>query len=103
MISSPEETLRERAEKWRSQLEMGEVVQGRSAVGGGSLPEETLPTALLAFKIPKPDRFVKSLRSADPPIIARIEKELVLFDSRTVLPEQDEHLLSQLKSLLSAG
>jgi L-seryl-tRNA(Ser) seleniumtransferase len=69
-------------------------------VGGGSLPGETLPTALLALDVPAPDAFAARLRGADTPIIARIAEGRVLFDPRTVLPGQDDALLDALKSLV---
>jgi hypothetical protein len=42
---------------------------------------------------------LKKLREANPPVIARVENDTILFDPRTVL--QDGLLLSTLKSLLS--
>ena len=41
------------------------------------------------------------LRASNPPVIARTENDRVLLDPRTVLVEQNETLLSILKSLLS--
>jgi hypothetical protein len=40
------------------------------------------------------------MREANPPIIARTENDKVLLDPRTVLPEQDQAVISNLKSLL---
>ncbi|TFH37832.1 MAG: L-seryl-tRNA(Sec) selenium transferase [Anaerolineales bacterium] len=89
MIAMDESTLQARAHAWRKKLGRGEVVPGRSTVGGGSLPEESLPTWLLALAFEKPDRIAAQLRANDPPIIARIEDDHLLFDPRTVLAEQD--------------
>ena len=94
MISASEHSVRARAESWVSRLESpSEVVGTRSAVGGGSLPGETLPTWALALKTGSADLFMGRLRQSDPPIIARVEADRVLLDPRTVLPEEDEALL----------
>jgi L-seryl-tRNA(Ser) seleniumtransferase len=53
MIAAPANDLRARAERWQVALAeraiASAVVQAHSTVGGGSLPEETLPTWVLAF------------------------------------------------------
>ncbi len=61
-----------------------DVIDGRSTVGGGSLPGETLPTKLIALSVNSPDAFLEKLRHSDPPVIARIENDRVVFDLRTV-------------------
>jgi L-seryl-tRNA(Ser) seleniumtransferase len=76
------------------------VIPGNSTVGGGSLPGETLPTHLLALEMPKPNQVLADLRHALPPIIARIKDDLVVFDPRTVLPEQEEDLLFGIKNVV---
>lgn len=96
MISVPEAELKARVEGWITKLGHGEPRAGRSTVGGGSLPEETLPTWLLAFRVKHPDATVHRLREGDPPIVARIEDDLIVIDSRTVLVHQEEDLLTQL-------
>jgi len=100
MISTSPEAIRLRAKSWLSHLGMGEVVRGESAVGGGSLPGEILPTHLLALDVRSPKRFLKELRDADPPVIARTQEDRVLLDPRTVLPEQDSRLLGILGGIL---
>ena len=94
------EQVSARADGWRAALGQGEVIQSESTVGGGSLPEESIPTCVLALSVKSTDRFLKKLREANPPVIARTENDKVLFDPRTVLPSQDQSLVSNLKSLL---
>ncbi|MBZ0301684.1 MAG: L-seryl-tRNA(Sec) selenium transferase, partial [Anaerolineae bacterium] len=98
MIARPLEDIRRTAQVWASVIG-GEVIDGESAVGGGSLPGESLPTCLLALDVPHPDDFLAALRDADPPVIARIAEDKVLFDPRTVLPGQDTQLLDVLSRL----
>ena len=98
MISLTPEELRLRAEAWREALGQGEVIPSESTVGGGSLPEECMATFVLTMNVKSPDRFLKKLRQADPPVIARAENNRILFDPRTVL--DDEKLLQTLKQVL---
>jgi L-seryl-tRNA(Ser) seleniumtransferase len=94
MVACPSQTLQARAQHWADVLQQGEVIAGLSTVGGGSLPEETLPTFLLALAPARLTRFLAKLRSFTPPVIGRIENERAVFDPRTVLPEQEEALLA---------
>lgn len=91
--------LKSRAEAWRAELGQGDVIKSESTVGGGSLPDECVSTYVLALSKKSPDKFMKKLRESNPPIIARVEDDTILFDPRTVL--DDETLLRTLKSLLS--
>ncbi|MFQ5924237.1 MAG: L-seryl-tRNA(Sec) selenium transferase [Anaerolineales bacterium] len=101
MIAAHEDQLKKHSEEWIQQLGTGKVMPGRSTVGGGSLPEETLPTSLLALDVPHPNAFADRLREADPPIVARVENDHVMIDPRTVLPGQEKTLLSGLKVALN--
>ena len=99
MMALELEQLKARAEGWRDHLGTGEVLVSESTVGGGSLPEECIPTYAFALHVRSPDKFSKKLRNTRPPIIARVENDTILFDPRTVL--DDETLLARLKPLLS--
>jgi L-seryl-tRNA(Ser) seleniumtransferase len=99
MIAAQPERLRERATRWHSELTGDwEIIDGQSTVGGGSLPEESLPTVLLAYAVESPNAFAARLRRSWPPVIARVENDRVLFDPRTVLDEQDAQLLNGIRS-----
>lgn len=100
MMSLTHEQVKVRAETWRAEVRQGEVIQSESTVGGGSLPEESMPTFVLALNVKSPDKFLKKLRGANPPIIARTENDQVLLDPRTVL--NDDLLLQALKEVLDA-
>jgi L-seryl-tRNA(Ser) seleniumtransferase len=71
------------------------LVPGSSAVGGGSAPGVEVPTVLIALARDgeTPDALSIHLRSATPPVIARIENDRVVLDLRTVLEDQDEEIL----------
>ncbi len=97
MVAMSPQAVRARAEAWRDHLGMGEVRPAVSTVGGGSLPEATLPTYVLALRPRHPMTFLARLRAQEPPIIARVEDDAVLFDPRTVFPEQEEALLAGIR------
>jgi L-seryl-tRNA(Ser) seleniumtransferase len=61
-----------------------------SAPGGGSFPLATLPTRAVALSHPKiaPDAIEAGLRASSPPILARVANDAVLFDPRTLLPDE---------------
>lgn len=98
MIAATRESLDARATKWAERLRASKldasVIDAESTVGGGSLPDETLPTRALALTVASPDTFAARLRANTPPIIARIEANRLLFDPRTVLPNEDDALLA---------
>ncbi len=73
--------------------------EGKSMVGGGTLPEQSLPTALVSIKPEGSlEAFSRRLRLSRPPLMARLESDLILIDMRTVFPEQDALLVSIIAS-----
>ena len=96
MIRASIDDVRRRAAMWSVKLEERGVptslVPGDSAVGGGSLPGHALPTMLIALRGPA-SRLAAALRSGEPPVIARIEKDACCIDPRTVLKGEDETLI----------
>lgn len=109
MVAMPVDEIEGRAARVARRLRQdglaADLRAGLSTVGGGSLPGETLPTRLIALA-PGPDRppamdLAARLRRMDPPLVARIERDLLLLDLRTVRPEEDrvvaEHLLAAAK------
>jgi L-seryl-tRNA(Ser) seleniumtransferase len=108
-IAAPVEDLRRRAEHWAEALSgwgcsAASAVSGVSTVGGGSLPGETLPTVVCAVELAgsAADRWAERLRGGSPSVVARIARDRVLLDPRTVLPEEDEMLLAALQRALPA-
>jgi L-seryl-tRNA(Ser) seleniumtransferase len=105
-IAQTPEALRDRADRWLAGLGPAgkgcEVRGSRSAVGGGSLPEVTLPTFVLALPSREPDALAARLRQADPPVIARIEEDRVVLDPRTVMPHEDEAVVRGVRGALGA-
>src|SRR6266566_5811059 len=104
MICAPAGKMANRAGSWASQLQkqgiMARTQRGESTIGGGSLPGETLPTTLLALDaehVPFPlDELAKRLRMRKMPVIARIQRDTLLLDPRTVFKEQDKEVVRAL-------
>jgi len=79
-----------------------QAIKGDSMVGGGTLPEQSLPTVLVSIKPEGSlEAFSRRLRLSDPPLVARVENDLLLIDMRTVFPEQDKLLVSVIASALA--
>jgi L-seryl-tRNA(Ser) seleniumtransferase len=106
-IAAAPQALAERASRWLAALgDAGkgcEVRESRSAVGGGSLPEVTLPTSVLALPPGDADALAARLRRADPPVVARIEEDRVVLDPRTVMPHEDEAVVRAVLGALATG
>ena len=100
MIARSLESIAAEAQQWATKLhEQGieaELIDGRSRVGGGSLPGTSLPTKLVAITNDDPESLAFRLRTADMPVIGRIQDGRVLLDPRTVLPDQGAVLLRTL-------
>jgi L-seryl-tRNA(Ser) seleniumtransferase len=78
------------------------LCDGSSRVGGGAMPLEEIRSRLLCIsprKLPAP-YIVKLLRSYNPPIIARLEKDHVLLDVRTV-QEKELRIVAEAISKIS--
>jgi L-seryl-tRNA(Ser) seleniumtransferase len=106
MISMQADAVKERAQEWQSALEAPATLEpSRSAIGGGSLPGETLPTWVLALSCQGiaggPEEVMRRLRHSDPPVIARLAEDRVLLDPRTVLPEEERPLVGALQQALA--
>ncbi len=89
--------VRERAEAWRQALASrgvaAEIVPLDAAMGGGTLAEASLASCGVALD-GDAERLAALLRAGDPAVVARIHEGRLLFDARTVLPDEDEALLA---------
>jgi L-seryl-tRNA(Ser) seleniumtransferase len=81
-----------------------EIADGRSLVGGGSTPAQSLPTKVLRIASPRHSASDLEVRlrtdAGSTPVVARIEDDRLLIDLRTVLPEQEPALAEALAQAL---
>jgi L-seryl-tRNA(Ser) seleniumtransferase len=65
------------------------ICEGQSVIGGGANPEQSLPTCLIVIENENAVSEERRLRFHDPPIVTRIERDRVVLDLRTVLPDEE--------------
>lgn len=97
-----EEELEARAQKFARKLladtcslYSARVIPGTSQIGGGTMPEVSLPTSVIAIRHNRysSEQLARTLRTeSKPAVVGRIQKDEVLLDLRTV-SEQEENLL----------
>ncbi|MFH0778128.1 MAG: L-seryl-tRNA(Sec) selenium transferase [Candidatus Eisenbacteria bacterium] len=98
MITQGEEAIGERAKSLVARLQSlsdvlsFELAGGVSEIGGGALPDVSVPTKIVVVrsKILDENCVERILREGEIPVVARIEKEAVCLDLRTVLPEEEQ-------------
>lgn len=107
MLAAPVNELKSAAVLLKEQLDAAgtsftvSVEAGESAMGGGSLPATPIPTCLLTVRDGgmSAERLSALLRRNEPPIIARIADDKVVFDMRTLLEGEAAIVLEALKRL----
>ncbi len=97
MLMLPLAKIETRARAMAARVSGATVIEGESVLGGGSTPDQSIPTWLIAIAGPV-RRLEKQLRASNPAVVARIEKDQLLIDLRTVLPEDDETLAVMLEA-----
>jgi len=100
IIFAPLDEIRARAERVARQLADidATVRESESPIGGGSTPDQTLPTWVVELVVPSAIAFERRLRSAAVPVIARIEHDKIILDMRTVADEEESALLVALRA-----
>jgi L-seryl-tRNA(Ser) seleniumtransferase len=101
-LATPLDALERRARSLAGTLASDRtgIVATRAAIGGGSLPGETIPSRALRVA-PAPGEsssaLARRLRRGNPPIVGRIEDDAVILDLRTVFPEEDAIVAAALR------
>lgn len=82
-----------------------EVREGFSVIGGGSTPDQQLPTHLIAIKSSQHSAAVLGEKLRKPahgvPVVARIEDDFLVFDLRTVFPDEEAELAAAIATALA--
>ena len=109
MLSASAEEIKTRAQRLGDLLDSkvfrSEIKEGFSLIGGGSAPEEKIPTYVLAItsKQHSVNELEEHLRKSPLPVIARIEDDQLMLDLRTVFPEQEKIIVSAFAEAASRG
>ena len=110
MLGTPAAEIRRRAEvitaKLRGVAGLDVEVHDDSAfVGGGSLPDLPLPTAVISVAATGISDSVvaERLRAGNPAVMARVQDGRVLFDLRTVFEPQEEGLVQAIRLAATGG
>ena len=110
MIAATQMHLRGRAQEFVESLSHVPslsltITNGTSKVGGGAAPETDLPTTLIVVKIEgkTAEHTLIGLRKSEPSVIARIVENRVVLDLRTILPEQQDTLITVVEKLSSSS
>ena len=88
-VAEPAAAVRERAERLAARLG-GDVVATTARVGGGAVP--LLEIESFACALDGGDQLAAALRSADPPVVARVQEGRVLLDCRTLTDEECQRI-----------
>ena len=108
MVAATPEALGRRADAVVAALpaacrERVSVTEMESAIGGGSLPGQTLESVGLVVTGRGADELALRLRMGDPAVVGRIESGALLLDLRTIDPADDAALGDALVRALSVG
>jgi L-seryl-tRNA(Ser) seleniumtransferase len=109
MLGATPEQLQSRAERIVSACPTTglkfEIVDGRSAIGGGALPEETLPTRLIRLFAGGvgASELARRLRVGEPALVGRVEQDAVILDVRTIDVSEDDEVVAALHRADAAG
>jgi L-seryl-tRNA(Ser) seleniumtransferase len=96
MLAATLDELRARAQPYLAAMPDAELVTTDAYLGGGSLPQTKLPSLAVAMTAERPDLIAAALRRDNPAIVARIEDGRLLFDLRTIAPEEDDSVIATL-------
>ncbi len=110
MLSAPRSEIAERAERLVGLIEAAApgrfspvAAEDVSRAGGGALPMADIPTSVVSL-VPtgcSVDDLERALRLGEPHIIARISEGRLLLDPRTILPDEDDEVVSALARIAS--
>ena len=111
MLALTRDQIETRARRFLSRMEAAdlrptlqcELMEGTSAIGGGSAPTVHPPTVLLAITHPSlsANELEKRLRLSNPTVIGRVADGKVLLDLRTVNEDEETEILQVLTVIAS--
>lgn len=95
--------LKARAAAFAETLPDASVIRAQAVAGGGSLPGYSVPSHAVRLESDRPEDVAARLRVGNPPVFCRVEDGALLFDLRTVVPEDDGRMARAVRYALSQG
>jgi L-seryl-tRNA(Ser) seleniumtransferase len=109
-LTEPVAAVKKRAEKLIEKLQKEKfdslkfsLREDFAAAGGGSLPTQQVPTVLVAVKnkTMQTSKMEEKLRTLEVPVIARVDKDEILLDLRTVAEDDFPFIIEGLKQIIT--
>jgi L-seryl-tRNA(Ser) seleniumtransferase len=109
MLATPAAELRQRAEALATRLRglegvrAARVCDDSAFVGGGSLPDQTMPTCIVEVETGdlSDGELAQRLRTGDPAVVGRLRDGKLVLDVRTIFPGQEDPLLEAFQRALA--
>src|SRR5271154_1590148 len=112
MIRPPAAEIERRARAFVAQMgaslpsdAVAEIIKGNSVIGGGSTPDQSLPTFVIAITSRRHSaaEIESRLRQqkSGTPVIARVERNRLIIDLRTVHADEESELLAAISAAIS--
>ena len=105
MLEKSSNSCRQEAEDMLMQLQNNgvsgiSVIVTKNYSGGGALPDEEMESAALCWKVGHADEISRKLRLGNPSILCRIQNDMLLFETRTILNvDERQHIVEKIIEL----
>ena len=103
MLNMSAEECQRRAERIAAMLPGAVVEEDLGFTGGGALPAQGIPARVVALRVRDPSGLARRLRLGDPPVVARVARDALLLDPRTLLDGEEALLVRALANALETG
>jgi L-seryl-tRNA(Ser) seleniumtransferase len=102
MIMEPLSEVRKRAEQVLASIPNlpAHLKPSETAIGGGSTPDQSLPTWIIEIDAQSAQSLERKLRTGTPPVITRIQDDRVILDLRTVSSSEVDALVVRITECL---
>lgn len=94
MLGTSVGELHARADAYLAAMPSASLVESDAFVGGGALPQARLASLAVALPVRRPDALAAHLRRENPAVVARVEDGRLLFDLRTIAPDEDDTVIA---------
>jgi L-seryl-tRNA(Ser) seleniumtransferase len=101
-VSEPAASVRRRAADLAAAIPGATVTKSEAVLGAGSVPGHSIGSHAVRLLVPKPEPLAASLRAGNPSVFCRVEGDAVLFDMRTVHPDEVGDLVRAIRYTLSS-